>query len=576
MMPDRPQASLGLRILKGFARVVAAAVLAVVASAALAGLDVAPLEFQRVLPVVLTGEAILYILMLGGGSVAGPVLLLTVGLTFVLRAGIAVCAALLAPQEGGDLIAGAKFYYASYWPAATAQVLLMTVLLRLLRPLLARRRSSRRRRRAATPRPEDVVDEATREAILAALAQSPDEPPVSPTVLEEQQIGDLAERVEIEDKEKPPPQELALPLDEDEEPEIETEEQVETAATEEPSLPPGVVDVTAGAPTSAVAADGTEASQDAAPEVVASTPAPASVEAEEPQPVDAAPGESTDRFEPVSAPEAEKPPLVAPPRNLQEMVEVISHAAGGGAAEVRVWGTSDGRTVIAAVPAGTPAASTAAHAEGVVRAHLDLCTWLGVEATCVQITATRLGAYALRALDDAAAVLLLLAGRGPAAGRLELTMARTGEAVQGMVTVDAPPSPPRAPEMVPLREDTSIAEVIADAARAVGGRLIRGWRGYRREDGNAVLVAAPTGVDTEALGRIAVAAAEDVASFTDALALDGPTLLTLNGGSVLLALGWHRIGERDALLVAVSDDSGGVGRVGWELGEIARRAGGDR
>jgi len=40
----------------------------------------------------------------------------------------------------------------------------------------------------------------------------------------------------------------------------------------------------------------------------------------------------------------------------------------------------------------------------------------------------------------------------------------------------------------------------------------------------------------------------------------------------VLALGWERIADEDTLLVAVCEDSGGVGRVRWELSAIAQRA----
>ncbi len=568
MAQSRPQSSVWLRVLMGIARVLAAVVVAVAASAALAELDVEPVEFARVLPVVLTGEAILYILMLGGGTVAGPVLVLTLVLAFALRAGVALGASALSPQVGGDLIEGAKFYYASFWPSAAAEVLLTTLLLRLMRPLIARRRGSARRP-AARPRVEEVLDDESRDALLAALEEAPDEPPVSPTVLEEQQIGDLAERAETPADEELAAQELVLPFDEAEaDPEAEeAEPPAEEPPADEPPLPPGVIDATP----QPAAAEGEVAP--AEPTEVAPTPEPpeaAPVATEE-----ASPGEDTERLEPVVAPE-QIAELGGPatPRNLQEMVDVIAHAAGGDAADVRVWGTTDGRTVIAAVPSGTPAAATAAHADGLAKAHLSLCAWLGADATCMQLAATPLGAYALRALDEAADTMLLMAGRGRAsAGRLELMMARTAEAVQGMAPAPAGREPaPILPEMTPLRADNALAIRVADAARAVGGRLAKGWLGYRQADRGPVLVAVPPGADAESLARIATAAAGGVAGFTDALALGAPEWLILAGGSTLLALAWEQIAGERALLVAVADDSGAVGRIRWELAEIARLA----
>ncbi len=562
MASTRARPGIAARILLGIARALATIVLAVVASAALAELELEPVEFQRVLPVVVTGEGILYILMLGGGAVAGPVLLLTVVLAFAMRAGVAVAAGYVSPQAGGELIADAKFYYASYWPSAVAQVLLMAVMLRLIRPLIARRRRRPAARLERRAEPEPAAEE-RREVLLEAIAESPDVPPESPTVLEEREIGDLAEPAEASEDE--PQQELALPFDEREEPEEEGEAVEEPEETEEPPLPPGVLDATPEAEAGAEAIE-----EEAAAGNDTRKMAPSAAAGEE-APGPGAPGEDTARLEPALPPEDVAP---AAPENLQEMMDVISGAAGHGT-EMRVWGTTDARTVLAAVPSGTPAAGTAAHADGLVRAHLRLCTLLGAEATSLQLTCGPLGAYALRGLDERGAVMLLMAARGEdVAGRLELTASQAAEAVRGMAeSAPAPEDTAAEVETPALEADDALAGVVADAARVVAGRLAEGWRAFRAQGRRAVAVMAPPGVDGRVVAEAVVAGAERVEGFTDALALDRPRWLALTSGAGLLVTVWAEIGDGRLLLAALAADGGAVGRARWELEEIARRIG---
>ncbi|MFW6437607.1 MAG: hypothetical protein ACOCZ7_01225, partial [Armatimonadota bacterium] len=253
MARKQPRSSVGVRILMGVARVLAAAVIAMAASAALADLDARPVEFARILPVVLTAEGIIYILMLGGGTVAAPILLLSVLLGLILRAGVAVAAGRLSPQVSGDLIANAQFYYASYWPAAAAQVVMMAVALRLIRPLIATRK---RRLRGGRPQVSEALqderaDEERHDLLLEALAEDTDEPPVSPTVLEERQIGDLTEAVERQAEEEAAEEAPALPFEEEEG--AVDAEPCEDAAEEEQALPPGVIDATPEAVAAATA-----------------------------------------------------------------------------------------------------------------------------------------------------------------------------------------------------------------------------------------------------------------------------------------------------------------------------------
>ncbi len=63
--------------------------LGVFCSAALADLHLGTLDFFQILPWLLLGEGLVYLVMLGGGSVAAPTLFTAWFLGFVFRAGIA-------------------------------------------------------------------------------------------------------------------------------------------------------------------------------------------------------------------------------------------------------------------------------------------------------------------------------------------------------------------------------------------------------------------------------------------------------------------------------------------------------
>lgn len=581
MASNRPRPRMGWRILMGIIRVLAAAVLAVAASAALADLDIKPVEFSRVLPVVLTGEGIIYILMLGGGSVAAPILLLALVLTFALRAGIAVGAGALSPQVSGDLIGSAKFYYASFWPAAVAQVLLMAVTLRLIRPLIATRR--RRMRHLSRPEVTEALEderreEERREVLLEALTEAPDEPPTSPTVLEERQIGDLTEAVERDLSEEEVAEVLALPFDEEGAAEEaaaaeaeETASEPEEGAGEEAPLPPGVVDATPEALAIAEQA-GRSPEEEGAPapeEEAATEPEPAAAE-----PVSAgAPGEDTAPMTPV-APRTPEVGEIAPPENLQGMIDVIARAAGDGT-DVRVWRTSDGRTVLAAVPGGTPAAGTAGHANALVSAHLEVCAWLGVDATCPQIAAGPIGAWALQAIDPAGAVILVMAARGDsAAGRLQLAAGRTAEAIRGMAQAAGEPEPPaEAASALPISLEEGLAREINEAARTLSGRFAQGWRAWRGPHRRIIAVHASPGADIEQAARRTARLVAPIERFADAVALEAPEWVAVSDGQTLLAMQWAERAGEPVVLSALTGDGAALGRVRWELAEIGRLIG---
>ncbi len=586
MASSRPRQRVGVRILMGLVRVLAAAVIAIAGSAALADLSIDPVDFTRILPVILTGEGILYILMLGGGAVRAPVMLLALVLAFALRAGISVSAGELSPQVSGDLIGSAKFYYAAYWPAAVAQVLLVALTLRLIRPLIATRK--RRLRPSTEPEvsealQEDRHDEERREVLLGALAEDPDEPPVSPTVLEERQIGDLTAAIERELSEAEVVQALELPFDEEapedaeEAAELPAEpEEADAPLEDEPPLPPGVIDATPGAvrePADAPEpADETAVTEEAAH--VEEEPAAAELEpvAEEAETVAAAgPGEDTARFAPVAAQAPSEAEELLPASNLQGMVDAIAQAAGDGT-DVRVWRTPDDRTVLAAVPAGTPAAGTGGHANTLVSAHLEICAWLGEDATCTQIAAGPIGAWALRAVDPAGGVMLLMASRGEAAaGRLQLAAERAAEAVRGMAeAAGAPEAPVPTASALPISPEKDVAKAVSEAARSLDGRFTDGWQAWRGPHRRIIAVHAAPGTDLEELARKTARLVAPIERFADAVGLESPEWVAIAAGQTLLAMHWAARGGEPAVLATLTTGGVALGRVRWELGEIAR------
>jgi hypothetical protein len=438
------------------------------------------------------------------------------------------------------------------------------------------------------------MDDATRDALLAALEQSPGAPPESPTVLEERQIGDLAEPPPAPAGTTPERQNLALPFEESASA-VELEPVAAEEIGAEVSLPPGVIDATpeaiaaraateqaaeAAAANEESVAEETAAEQPVAAAAVAGqapswrsaieaaeevtmvgppvTPAPAPAPGE-----DTAPLEPMVQAEPPAAAPAPGPAAPAPvPQDLRELMAVIAEAAGG-----------DGATILAAVPSGTPATGTGARADALARVHAHLCSWLGAADTATQLVATPLGAYVLRALDGSGHALLLLAERGPAAAaHLELTSARVVESARGLVADLPPPAPPAAPPLPAVRADLSLRDRIAATTEAIGGRIVAHWQGWRRADRRPLLVATPPGIEPESMARHVAALADAVESLSDALALDGPSWLALVDERVLLVLAWEPLGGEEVLLAAVSDRPDTLGRMRWELARVAAAA----
>ncbi len=567
MASNRPRPRVGASILVGLLRVIAASVIAIVASAALAELAILSVDYARILPVMLTGEAILYILILGGGSVRAPIMLTAIVLGFALRALIAIAASAVSPQAGRDFVSSFQFYHAAYWPAAIAQVFLVGLALRLVRPLIAtRKRRLTRRPGPATPEAarEDPEEEERREVLLGALAEAPDQPPVRPTVLEERQIGDLAEAMETPLSDAEVEQALALPFDEEaaEEGEESREESAEQPA-DEPVEEVAEEEVAAEEP---VAATEEEPAAEAAPVAEAEVePEAAAVVGEV--------GEDTATFAPVGGGPSQGEEM-APPSNLQGMVDVISRAAGEDT-DVRVWRTPDGRTIVAAVPAGTPAAGTGGHANSLVSAHLEICAWLGTDGTCTQIASGPIGAWALRAVDQPGSVMLMMASRGEAAaGRLQVAAERTAEAVLAMVEAAGEPEGAEAAEVdgvrVPIAPEPANAAAVNEAARRVNGRFAGGWSAWRGPHRRIIAVHGAPGADPQELGQKAARLVGPIERFADAVALEAPEWIALGSGERLLALHWAERDGEPAVLVALTEGGAALGRVRWELGEIAR------
>jgi hypothetical protein len=62
-----------------------------------------------------------------------------------------------------------------------------------------------------------------------------------------------------------------------------------------------------------------------------------------------------------------------------------------------------------------------------------------------------------------------------------------------------------------------------------------------------------------------------VERFADAVALDGPQWLALSASGSLLALHWAEREDESIVLAATVSETTALGRVRWELGEMARQ-----
>ncbi len=495
--------------------------LGVFCSAALADLDLGTVNFSSALPLILVGEGLIYLLMLGGGSVAAPALFTAWFLGFVFRAGIAVLAQMLSPAPGAsDLYTGARFYYASYWAAAVADVLLVAAGLRLIRPVIARRGRARRPRRAPVRRATDEDALAQRDEVLAALAESPDAPPRSATTLEELQIGDLAEVADQASHEQVVEHrwDLVLPLLEEADDDAEPEPEVE-------------------------------------PEI-------------EPEP----PGESIDdtaKLEPVSV---EGEHVDASVESLQGMVDVLASRTGGeGEVDIRVWRTADQRTVLAVVPSGSPAANASGAADAMVRGHLRLCASLDAPPTAVQVIEAREGACVLRALDDEAGLLLMAAGLGvDAPDRLQTVVAEVAEALAEVTGAVEPGVANGEGDAFDLAADEDLRRAFADAAGL--SSLPPDWFAGRAGDDLRVGVAGPEGADVEGPARAAVAGMAAADDFVVTLELGELSHLAVLGSEAMLVVCPARAAEAPAVMAALTSPRAVPSLVAAELRRVASEA----
>jgi len=533
----------------------ATVVLGVFSSAALADLEFATVSFARALPVFVMGEGLIYLLMLGGGGVAAPALFTAWAIGFIVRAGFAMLAQMLSPVAGaGDLFAGWQFYYAAYWPAAVASVLLVACGLRLIRPVIARRRRLRRPKRAPAASGEPIEDSAARrEQLLAALTDSPDAPPESTTVLEERQLGDLAEPVE-EDEEEPSDRrwEMMLPLLEEEGDADEPGE--EPAPAPEAIEPEPTVPAEPVAPLieieDAVAADDVEDSK--------------SSEASEP---DEPAIEDTAKLDPVTADDG---PTTAQVGSLQSMIDVVaSRTSSERDLGIRVWRTGDQRTVLAAIPAGPSAADASGCADAVVRGHVAMCRWLGESPTVTQVLAADAGACSLRALDEDGGLLVMAAGTGEdAAERLPGVVAEVADALAELAGTIEAPLPNGANGGVTVEADEVLARAVSDAA-GLGGALPSRWSAFAADSGLRVAIAAPEGADPSELAVALAGAVDAAADFVAALQLGELSHLALTADGAMLTACAAELAGGPGVLAALTPSGPTPGLIADELRRVA-------
>lgn len=490
--------------------------LGVFCSAALADLNLGTFDFHQALPLILVGEGLIYLLMLGGGSVAAPALFTAWFLGFAFRAGIAVLAHMLSPApEATDWYTGAQFYYASYWASAVAEVLLVAAGLRLIRPVIARRHRKKRPRRSVVGRVTDADALAQQDHVLEALAESPDAPPRSVTELEEMQIGDLAEVADetSDDEVSEHRWDLVLPLLE-------------------------------------------QADDDAAPEVAPEV---------EPEP----PAQSIDDTAKLEPAPVEEERAEASVESLQGMVDVLASRTGGeGEVDIRVWRTADQRTMLAAVPASSPAANASGPADAMVRGHLQMCASLGAPPTTVQVIEAWEGACVLRALDDQAGLLLMVAGLGvDAPNRLQTVVAEVAEALAEVAGAVEPGVANGEGDALQLADDDDLRRAFVDAAGL--SLLPPDWFAGHAGDDLCVGVAGPEGADVERLAGAAVAGMFAAEDFLIALELGELSHLAVFGPEAMLAVCPAVVAEAPAAMAALTSPQAVPSLVAAELRRVA-------
>ncbi len=547
---------------------VATLIIATIGSAALGDMGVRVIEFQRALPVVLLGEALVYILALGGGQVPGPTLLVAFVGGFIFRGGIALLATELAPRgQAESLLAGAQYYYASCWPAVAMQIILVALLLRLSRRALARRRRPRR----AIPQLARATEEGAasrREHLMAALMDSPDAPPVMATIAEEQQIGDLGGLEETTGQEAPSASvaDRHLPF--------------EAGASSEAAPQRPDEDLEEADESGAEVAEG-----DTGEETEALEPLRPAVE----EPAHAV-EQLADAVEPAAAPEqsaqavpettgtgappaAEPPePQLAPDETLQEMIDtVVSRFESADSVQMRIWRTADQRTILAALPAGVAAAEIGPQADSLIRAHLHLCAQMGIALTGLQLGAADGGGYAVRALDEGGALLLLLTSTGDlATSRLEMVARAVFNTLHDLATKSHPPDGSvQPPSALALEEDVALSERISEVSMHLTPSAPMQWRAHRRGPDEIIAVAGALGAECSLLAEAIAAGADAAEALASALGLGELSWLAMSGPSASLAVCRCDLDGNPALLACVSSPTQGVGQALWNLRRLA-------
>ncbi|HUS79722.1 MAG TPA: hypothetical protein VM283_00555, partial [Armatimonadota bacterium] len=429
------------------------------------------------------------------------------------------------------------------------------------------------RRPAPTP-PAD--DSARREQLLVALTETPDAPPQSTTVLEERQIGDLAELPPGADEGAQADHrwELVLPLLEDgsgggAHPEPPAAEPVAPPA----GAPPG----DGAAPTGDAAAptgDDAPPQPAAEPEPGPDAPAEATPPPAEP-PVQArpAPDQPAPDPQPVDDTARLDPVTPATPGSLQRMVDVVAARAGEAEVQMRVWRTADHRTILAAVPPGAQAREAAALAERVVRGYLALSRWLGQPPTWSLIARTEGGAWALRSLDQSAAVLLMIAGGGEEATvRLPVVLVEVADALGDIPDLSvAGPLPPEGTGADELAPDDALALALAEAT-GLDPSLPPQWSSWRDPDGAWVALAAPEGTDPAGLAAHLALAVPAAAGLALALDLGELLWLALPGRSSTVTACPAASGGQAGVIAALTAAEPGPAHVAAALVRVVEEA----
>jgi hypothetical protein len=239
--------------------------------------------------------------------------------------------------------------------------------------------------------------------------------------------------------------------------------------------------------------------------------------------------------------------------------------------DIRVWRTADQRTVLAVVPAGSPAANASGPADAVVRGHLRLCASLDAPPTAVQVIEARGGACVLRALDDEAGLLLMAAGLGvDAPDRLQTVVAEVAEALADVTDAVEPGVANGEGDAFDLAADDDLRRAFADAAGL--SSLPPEWFAGRAGDDLRVGVAGPEGADVEGPARAAIAGAAAADDFLITLELGELSHVAVLGSEAMLVVCPARAAEAPAVMAALTSPQAVPSLVAAELRRVASEA----